>query len=76
MLGLIQIVTHANVKVDDMVVGEINLGMAPDEGKKLFECLVKQAQEIYPIVATGQFGAHMKINLCNDGPMTFILLTN
>ena len=26
-------------------------------------------------IATGQFGAYMKVSLCNDGPATFILRT-
>ncbi|MDP1604536.1 MAG: D-aminoacyl-tRNA deacylase [Legionella sp.] len=48
-------------------------GMAPERGKELFEYLVAHACQNYPLVASGQYGANMQINLCNDGPMTFIL---
>lgn len=52
-----------------------SLGMAPEEGKKLFGYLVDHAKKTYPHVATGEFGAYMQVSLCNDGPMTFILKT-
>ena len=48
-------------------------GMAPEEGKKIFEFLVQHASNAYPHVAAGQFGAHMQVSLCNDGPVTFWL---
>lgn len=48
-------------------------GMPPAEGKILFTELVNLAKEIYPHVACGEFGAHMQVNLCNDGPVTFLL---
>lgn len=48
-------------------------GMPPTEGKKLFEYLVDHTQKKYKQVESGQFGAHMQIFLCNDGPVTFIL---
>lgn len=43
---------------------------APDVGKRLYEAFAEalQAQEIP--VATGQFGADMKVSLINDGPVT------
>lgn len=48
-------------------------GMPPEQGKNLFEYLVNHAKQIYEKVSSGQFGAHMKISLCNDGPVTFLL---
>lgn len=42
-------------------------------GEQLFNYLLGQAKEKYDIVATGQFGAHMQIDLINDGPVTFLL---
>lgn len=45
----------------------------PDEGKRLFDYLVAQIKNKHPIVATGQFGADMKVQLINDGPVTFWL---
>lgn len=48
-------------------------GMPPAEGKQLFEYLLTQAQNRYPKISKGEFGAHMEVTLCNDGPMTFLL---
>lgn len=42
-------------------------------GEQLFNYLLGQAKQKYDIVATGQFGAHMRIDLINDGPVTFLL---
>lgn len=46
---------------------------APETGRSLFQRLIDLAQENYPHVASGQFGADMKVHLCNDGPVTFLL---
>lgn len=45
----------------------------PDEGERLFNYLVSQAQQVYGKVATGEFAADMKVALVNDGPVTFWL---
>ena len=45
----------------------------PTEAEILFQYLVKQAQNRYPMVKSGQFGADMKVSLLNDGPVTFSL---
>ena len=45
----------------------------PEEGRRLFDCLVRYAREQHPTVATGEFGAHMRVSLINDGPVTFWL---
>ena len=42
----------------------------PDEGRRLYEHFVAQARRLHPIVATGEFGADMKLHLVNDGPVT------
>ena len=42
-------------------------------GRQLFQYFTIQAQSIYPHVATGEFGADMRVSLCNDGPVTFWL---
>jgi D-aminoacyl-tRNA deacylase len=41
--------------------------------KPLFRAMVQAAQEQYPNVQCGKFGADMQIQLINDGPATFIL---
>jgi D-tyrosyl-tRNA(Tyr) deacylase len=46
---------------------------APDEARVLFDYLVERAAIVHNPVATGVFGAHMKIALENDGPVTFWL---
>ena len=45
----------------------------PSEGRRLFEYLVQQARLEMDDVATGIFGADMKVSLVNDGPVTFWL---
>jgi D-tyrosyl-tRNA(Tyr) deacylase len=45
----------------------------PDEGRRLFDFVTQLAREQHPTVATGEFGAHMQVNLVNDGPVTFWL---
>ena len=47
---------------------------APELGRQLFERVVEYAREVLPgKVATGRFGAKMKVSLVNDGPVTFWL---
>jgi D-tyrosyl-tRNA(Tyr) deacylase len=45
----------------------------PKKGEVLFAYLQQQAEEIYPNVQFGKFGADMKVSLINDGPVTFTL---
>ncbi len=50
---------------------------APAEhGRRWFERLVELARAAHPGVETGRFGAHMMIQLVNDGPVTFWLDTS
>ena len=44
-----------------------------EEGRRLFDYLVQRARARHPIVATGEYGAHMEVALVNDGPVTFWL---
>jgi D-tyrosyl-tRNA(Tyr) deacylase len=46
---------------------------APEDGRRLFEHVVRQARERHGNVETGQFGADMQVALTNDGPVTFWL---
>lgn len=46
---------------------------SPEQGRMLFDHLVKLARTAHPTVATGQFGANMQVSLTNDGPVTFWL---
>ena len=47
----------------------------PADGERLFDCFVDAAKTRLTHVATGSFGAHMKVQLVNDGPVTFWLKT-
>jgi len=46
---------------------------APAEAEKGFQRLVELARAAHPRVEIGRFGAHMKVHLVNDGPVTFWL---
>jgi D-tyrosyl-tRNA(Tyr) deacylase len=48
----------------------------PDEGRRLYDYFVAQARVAHPVVATGEFGADMKVHLLNDGPVTIPLQMN
>ena len=48
---------------------------APDEGERLFNYLLAQAEAAFPTVESGVFGADMQVQLINDGPVTFWLET-
>lgn len=45
----------------------------PAMAEELFLQLVEHAKSQFPQIATGQFGADMKVSLLNDGPVTFNL---
>jgi D-tyrosyl-tRNA(Tyr) deacylase len=47
----------------------------PEHGRRWFDRLLELARAAHPGVETGRFGAHMKIQLVNDGPVTFWLDT-
>lgn len=42
----------------------------PALGRELYEYVVAQAKMLHPVVETGEFGADMKVQLINDGPVT------
>jgi D-tyrosyl-tRNA(Tyr) deacylase len=45
----------------------------PEQGRQLFDFLVQSARTQHGRVQTGVFGAHMRVSLTNDGPVTFWL---
>jgi D-aminoacyl-tRNA deacylase len=45
----------------------------PDTGRRLFEELLRKISSMHAPVATGRFGAAMRVHLVNDGPVTFSL---
>jgi D-tyrosyl-tRNA(Tyr) deacylase len=45
----------------------------PELGKRLFDHLLLCCRRRHSPVASGQFGAHMRVGLVNDGPVTLWL---
>jgi D-tyrosyl-tRNA(Tyr) deacylase len=45
----------------------------PEQGRHLFATLVQAARTQHGRVESGVFGAHMRVSLTNDGPVTFWL---
>lgn len=45
----------------------------PDFARDMYHKFVDYCREHTPIVQTGEFGADMKVELLNDGPVTLIL---
>jgi D-tyrosyl-tRNA(Tyr) deacylase len=46
---------------------------SPEEGRVMFEAFVEAVKRLGVPVATGEFGADMKVSLTNDGPVTFLV---
>ncbi|MBQ9245216.1 D-tyrosyl-tRNA(Tyr) deacylase [bacterium] len=47
--------------------------MSPKEAKEMYEYFISKLQENNIPIKTGVFGAHMEVNLLNDGPVTFVI---
>jgi len=45
----------------------------PDEAKRLYEQVAADLRAYGTLVETGIFAAHMRVELLNDGPVTFVL---
>jgi D-tyrosyl-tRNA(Tyr) deacylase len=45
----------------------------PKRGRELFSLLVDAVKALNVTLATGEFGADMKVTLTNDGPVTFLV---
>ena len=45
----------------------------PDIAVPLYEYFVSECKKTIPVVETGIFGADMKVDLLNDGPVTIIM---
>lgn len=48
----------------------------PDVSIPLYEEFIKKAKDQDVSVGTGEFGAHMMVDLTNDGPVTILLESN
>ncbi len=47
--------------------------MPPAEAEKFYNEFVEKFKTVHPKTKTGTFGAYMKVELINDGPVTIIL---
>ena len=45
----------------------------PSAASEMYDYFVSKLRDNVPHVATGIFGADMKVDICNDGPVTLIL---
>ena len=45
----------------------------PADAERLYNYFVEQMRQQHNDVSTGVFGGDMKVSLCNDGPVTFLL---
>ena len=61
MRAVVQKVSSSKVTVDGEVIGQIN------------EEFVQKVKDLNINVGTGKFGAHMMVDLTNDGPVTILL---
>ena len=48
----------------------------PEQANELYEYFVEKCKEENINVQTGEFGAHMMVDLVNDGPVTILLESN
>jgi D-tyrosyl-tRNA(Tyr) deacylase len=48
-------------------------GASPELGKQLYLTFLDKLRNLYDRVASGKYGADMKVSLINDGPVTFWL---
>ena len=46
---------------------------SPDHANALYEYIIEKCKERVDVVEQGEFGAEMKVELLNDGPLTVIL---
>ena len=46
---------------------------SPEHGRDIFAHALDYARAVHEPVASGRFGADMRVHLVNDGPVTFIL---
>lgn len=50
-----------------------SVAATPEEGNRLYQYWLGQAEKKHHEVASGEFGADMQVSLVNDGPVTFLL---
>lgn len=46
---------------------------SPEKANALYEYIIDRCKQSVPVVEKGSFGAHMAVELVNDGPFTILL---
>jgi D-tyrosyl-tRNA(Tyr) deacylase len=46
---------------------------SPEKANALYEYIIDRCKKSVPVVEKGSFGAHMEVELLNDGPFTIVL---
>ncbi len=80
-LSIAQVGGHVLMVSQFTLLGDVRKGRrpgfdqaaAPDRARVLYDTAVERLRARGVPVETGRFGAHMKLDLVNDGPVTFIL---
>lgn len=55
---------------------DVAAAAAPEDGRRLYEAFVGFLRGNDVAVESGRFGAHMRLELENDGPVTIVLTTD
>jgi D-tyrosyl-tRNA(Tyr) deacylase len=73
--GSILLISNFTVAADAQKGRRPSLALAaePATANALFERLIQSLRDLQIPVQTGRFGADMRVQLTNDGPVTFIL---
>jgi D-tyrosyl-tRNA(Tyr) deacylase len=73
--GALLLVSNFTVAADTRSGRRPGLSAAagPEMGRRLFDALVTAARGLGVKVETGRFGADMRVEIENDGPVTFIV---
>ena len=82
LISVLQRVDSGSVKVKNKTVGNINrgfvilLGISKSDKETDADYLVEKIHLKKIPVETGEFGAEMKVDLVNNGPVTLVLDSN
>ena len=72
--GAILVISQFTLHADTSQRRPSFIGAAPpDEARRLYEYFISRIRDRGVKVETGEFGAHMDVELVNDGPVTIIL---
>lgn len=80
-LSLLDVAGEALVVSQFTLYGDVRRGrrpgfdmaMEPERGKELYESFAEELRRLGVSVKTGEFGAHMMVELTNDGPVTILI---